>query len=76
MRRTLTAIPEDKGASWLDEHLSKSVVPLLDTSWILDVDITVKTIYGKQERAVVSNNPKKPGRPHATTISTLWLAYD
>lgn len=31
--------------------------------WILDTDSTVKPLYGKQEGAVKSYNPKKPGRP-------------
>jgi hypothetical protein len=39
------------------------VAPLLDAPWILDIDTTVKPLYGKQEGAVVSYNPKKPGRP-------------
>jgi len=36
---------------------------LLDAAWILDIDTTVKPLYGKQEGVVVSYNPKKPGRP-------------
>jgi hypothetical protein len=63
LRRALVAIPEAEGVAWLDRHLSESVVPLLDTPWILDIDTTVKPLYGKQEGAVVSYNPKKPGRP-------------
>lgn len=63
LRRALSAIPEDKGLTWLDRHLSDSVIPLLDVPWILDIDTTVKPLYGKQEGAVVSYNPKKPGRP-------------
>jgi Transposase DDE domain group 1 len=39
------------------------VAPLLDAPWILDIDTTVKPLYGKQEGAVISYNPKKPGRP-------------
>ena len=38
-------------------------MPLLDAPWILDIDTTVKPLYGKQEGAVVSYNPRKPGRP-------------
>lgn len=63
LRRALTAIPEAEGVSWLDGHLNESVAPLLDAPWILDIDTTVKPLYGKQEGAVVSYNPKKPGRP-------------
>ncbi|QTD47343.1 transposase [Ottowia testudinis] len=63
LRRALTAIPEAEGAAWLDGHLSESVALLLDAPWILNIDSTVKPLYGKQEGAVVSYNPKKPGRP-------------
>lgn len=77
LRRALHAIPEDKGVAWLDEHLRNSTTPLLDTPWILDIDTTVKPLYGKQESAVVSYNPKKPGRPshsyHSYLIAGLRL---
>ena len=63
LRRALTAIPQAEGVAWLDGHLSESVMPLLDAPWILDIDTTVKPLYGKQEGAVVSYNPRKPGRP-------------
>jgi hypothetical protein len=66
LRRALTAIPEAEGVAWLDSHLSESVMPLLDAPWILDIDTTIKPLYGKQEGAVVSYNPKKPGRPSHT----------
>jgi len=33
------------------------------TPWILDLDATVKCLYGNQEGALVGYNPKKPGRP-------------
>ncbi len=48
---------------WLDQRLSDSVTPLLDVPWILDIDTTVKPLYGRQQGAVVSYDPKKPGRP-------------
>jgi len=63
LRRALLAIPEEAGVSWLDRHLKESTAPLLDVPWILDIDTTIKPLYGKQESAVVSYNPKKPGRP-------------
>ena len=66
LRRALSAIPEDEGDSWLDGHLRESTAALLDVPWILDIDTTVKPLYGKQEGAVVSYNPKKPGRPSHT----------
>ncbi len=63
LRRVLAALPEAEGVAWLDGHLGESVSPLLDAPWILDIDTTIKPLYGKQEGAVVSYNPKKPGRP-------------
>jgi hypothetical protein len=63
LRRALTRIPEDEGVTWLDGHLSQSVTPLLDAPWILDIDTTIKPLYGRKEGAVVSYNPHKPGRP-------------
>lgn len=66
MRGALKRIPQAQGCAWLDEHLCDSVAPLLDAAWILDTDTTVKPLYGKQEGAVISYNPKKPGRPSHT----------
>ena len=66
MRGALNRIPEAEGAVWLDQHLSESVAPLLDAAWIMDTDTTVKPLYGKQEGAVASYNPTKPGRPSHT----------
>ena len=63
LRRALAAIPEAEGIRWLDTHLRESTAPLLDVPWILDIDTTIKPLYGKQEGAVVSYNPHKPGRP-------------
>lgn len=62
-RRALTRIDESSGVAWLDRHLAKTTQPLLTTPWILDLDATVKCLYGKQEGAMVGDNPKKPGRP-------------
>ena len=63
LRRALLAMEESAGVAWLDSHLRHSTAALLDAPWILDIDTTIKPLYGKQEGAVVSYNPKKPGRP-------------
>ena len=63
LRRALGAIDADLGVAWLDKHLRESTRALLDAPWVLDIDTTIKPIYGKQEGAVVSYNPHKPGRP-------------
>jgi len=63
LRRALGAMDADLGVAWLDKHLRESTRALLDVPWVLDIDTTIKPIYGKQEGAVVSYNPHKPGRP-------------
>jgi hypothetical protein len=62
---------ESSGVAWLDRHLAKTTQPLLTTPWILDLDTTVKCLYGKQAGAVVGYNPKKPGRPSHSYHSAL-----
>lgn len=77
VRRGLRAMDEVAGVDWLQDHLDASVLPLLLAPWILDTDVTVKPLYGKQEGAVVGYNPHKPGRPshayHTYQIGGLRL---
>jgi hypothetical protein len=77
VRRALQAMDEDAGRSWLQTHLDASVLPLLSAPWIMDIDVTVKPLYGKQEGALIGYNPKKPGRPshayHTYQMATLRL---
>jgi len=63
VRRALAAIKEEPGVDWLQSHIDSTVMPLLGAPWVLDVDVTVKPLYGKQEGAEVGYNPHKPGRP-------------
>ena len=50
LRRALAKIDEVAGAQWLQAHLDYCVRPLLDEPWVLDVDATIKPLYGHQER--------------------------
>ena len=50
-----------------------SVQAALNTDWILDIDTTIKPLYGKQEGDQVSYNPHKPGRP-SIALHTYWVA--
>src|SRR5487761_2090726 len=63
LRNALKRIPEVEGCAWLEGHLSDSVAPLREAGWILHTDTTNKPLYGHQEGALISYNPKKPGRP-------------
>jgi hypothetical protein len=77
VRRAFDRIEARAGAQWLQEHLDYCTRPLLNEPWILDVDTTVKPLYGHQEGAVVSYNPHKPGRPshsyHSYMLANLRL---
>ena len=76
-RRGLAKIGEAKGLPWLQHHLDYCTAPLLSEPWVLDMDSTVKTLYGHQEGAEVGYNPHKPGRPshayHTYMLSSLRL---
>ena len=80
VRRGLERIDAEDGASWLHGHFDDTVRPLLSEPWILDCDATIKPLYGHQEGAVVSYNPKKPGRPshayHAFLMAGTRLVLD
>jgi hypothetical protein len=57
----------------MQDHLNRSLQAAQRQPWVLDVDTTIKTLYGKQEGAQVSYNPHKVGRPsHA--IHTYWMS--
>lgn len=52
-RRAIQKIEEKAGNNWLEKHLRKSYAPLLSIPWIMDIDTTTKTLYGKQEGAEI-----------------------
>ena len=80
VRRAFAAIEEEAGAAWMRRHLDHCLEPLLSERWILDIDTTVKPLYGRQEGAVVGYNPKKPGRPshcyHTYSMAGTRLVFD
>jgi hypothetical protein len=77
VRRCLAKIDQAKGLPWLQNHLDYCTAPLLGEPWVLDMDSTVKPLYGHQEGAEVGYNPHKPGRPshayHTYMLSSLRL---
>ena len=80
LRRALTRLSADQSRDWLRPQLLCSVEAALNTPWILDIDTTIKTLFGKQSGADVSYNPHKPGRPshalHTYFVSHLRLVLD
>jgi hypothetical protein len=79
-RRAVKKIDESTGIKWLQNHLQDCCAPLLKTPWILDIDTTVKPLYGHQEDATKGYNPQKPGRPshtyHTYMMANLRLVLD
>lgn len=63
VRRAMKRIEEPAGLAWLSGELRACVEPVLSVPWILDIDVTVKPLYGHQQGAQIGYNPHKPGRP-------------
>ena len=80
VRRGLKAIEDQPGHAWCGKHLDASGWPLLSAPWIMDVDVTVKPLFGHQEGAEIGYNPTKPGRPshtyHSYLMAGLRLVLD
>ena len=80
LRRGLSRMSADQSQAWQRPQLLSSVQAALGTPWILDIDTTVKTLFGKQDGAEVSYNPHKPGRPshalHTYYVGGLRLVLD
>jgi len=80
LSRALGAMDEDRADAWIASQLDHVCAPLLATPWILDIDTTIKALYGKQEGATVGYNPHKPGRPshayHSYLMSEQRLVLD
>ena len=79
VRRALAKLSDTTVArDWLENHLIDSIAPALIEPWILDIDTTIKTIYGHQEGAKKGYNATKKGRPshsyHSYFVANLRLA--
>ena len=80
IRNGMKSMEEAASGRWMKEHLKASYEPLLQEPWILDVDTTVKPLYGHQQEAVVGYNPAKPGRPshayHSYFVANIRMVLD
>jgi Transposase DDE domain group 1 len=80
VRRALIKMPEIESQKWMVNELKNCYSEILNIPWVLDVDTTVKCLYGHQEGAVVGYNPKKPGRPshsyHTYMIANIRIILD
>ena len=72
-RRAFVDTDPKKCGEWQRKHLQRCTEALLDRPWILDVDTSVKILYGHQEGAVCGYNPTKPGRP-SHVLHTYFMA--
>src|SRR5580698_3728653 len=80
VRRAMKAMDEVASGAWMKRHLKASYEPLLQEPWVLDVDTTVKPLYGHQQDAKVGYNPTKPGRPshayHSYFVANIRMVLD
>jgi len=72
VRRALKAMEHAATQPWMREALMRSVRDALDRPWVMDIDATVKPLYGHQEGAEIGYNPHKPGRP-SHVLHTFWV---
>ena len=72
VRRALKAMAPEASEPWMRNALMASVREALDRPWVLDMDATIKPLYGRQEGAEVGYNPHKPGRP-SHVLHTFWV---
>ena len=67
--------------TWIADLLRETLEPAMAQGpWIMDLDSTVVTVYGKQGGSAVGYHPTKPGRPsysyHTYMIGQLRLPID
>ena len=78
VRLAMYRIPEATGLDWLSSQIPDPIAPALGLPWILDIDVTVKPLYGHQEGAEIGYNPQKPGRPshvyHSYFVANLRIS--
>ena len=72
LRRALERIDEPASTAWMRPALMHSVREALDRPWVLDMDASIKPLYGRQEGAEIGYNPSKPMRP-SHVLHTFWV---
>ena len=79
VRRAIGRMASGAALEWLWAANIDSCSDLLSREYILDLDPTVKPLYGHQEGAVLGYNPRKPGRPshvyHTLCCAELRLVF-
>lgn len=77
VRLGIGRIVQKEGLTWLGGHILEGIAPALGLPWILDIDVTIKPLYGHQQGAQIGYNPQKPGRPshvyHSYFVANLRI---
>jgi hypothetical protein len=68
VRRAFKRATPQEWDAWLTVQEHAVYEPLLSEPYVLDIDNTVKPLYGHQEGAELGYNPMKPGRPSHNSI--------
>ncbi|MGH6625778.1 MAG: transposase, partial [Burkholderiaceae bacterium] len=80
VRRALKAMEPAASEPWMRGALMASVRDALERPWVLDLNATIKPLYGRREGAQVGYNLHKPGRPshvwHTFWVGNLRRALD
>jgi hypothetical protein len=74
LRCALERIDDASSTAWMRPALQRSVRQALDKPWVLDIDATIKPLYGRQEGAELGYHPTKPGRP-SQVLHTFWVGH-
>ena len=72
LRRALERTDEPASTAWMRPALMHSVCEAPDRPWVLDMDASIKPLYGRQEGAEIGYNPSKPMRP-SHVLHTFWV---
>jgi hypothetical protein len=76
VRAALKRMDEPASLSWLQQQILQSISPALHLPWILDIDTTIKALYGHQEGAPLGYHPQKSlDAPAMCITATSWLTF-
>jgi hypothetical protein len=80
VRRAFADADAEACARWQKHAMAKTWMPALREPWIMDIDVTVKPIHGRQEGAEPGYNPRLKGRPchayHTMFVRSLRMVLD
>ena len=78
VRRNFASIPAEEALPWVWRENLRLLQDVVAEDYVLDLDPTVKPLYGCQEGAELGYSPQKPGRPshcyHTLCIAELRMA--